>query len=117
MRVETIFEFTSRTYKYKLEYLSQKEAGSLDAASGSHLWKVFADRSTDGVGQSPVTDTKPGRCFQVKARFIRLTILEGVDIPLRADGLDKKNAENALSIFDNRKFLEKIARMRPEPYF
>ena len=34
--IETISEFTSRTYKYKLEYLSQKEAGSLDAASGSH---------------------------------------------------------------------------------
>lgn len=103
--IETIFEFTSRTYKYKLEYLSQKEAGSLDAASGSHLWKVFADRSTDGVGQSPVTDTKPGNS-PVKARFIRLTILEGVDIPLRADGLDKKNAENALSIFELKVFGE-----------
>ena len=103
--IETISEFTSRTYKYKLEYLSQKEAGSLDAASGSHLWKVFADRSTDGVGQSPVTDTKPGNS-PVKARFIRLTILEGVDIPLRADGLDKKNAENALSIFELKVFGE-----------
>ena len=35
--IETIFEFTSRTYKYKLEYLSQKEAGSLDAVSYTHL--------------------------------------------------------------------------------
>ena len=38
--------------------------------------------------------------------IIRLTILEGVDIPLRADGLDKKNAENALSIFELKVFGE-----------
>jgi hypothetical protein len=41
--IETIFEFTSRTYKYKLEYLSQKEAGSLDAASGSHCERAAGE--------------------------------------------------------------------------
>ena len=41
--IETISEFTSRTYKYKLEYLSQKEAGSLDAASGSHCERAAGE--------------------------------------------------------------------------
>lgn len=106
--VETTFEFTSRTYKYKLEYLPQKEAGTLDAASDSREWKIFADRSTDGAKQSPVTDVKPGKSA-VKARFIRLTILEGVDIPLRADGLDMKNAENGWSVFELKVFGESRA--------
>ena len=103
--IETFFEFTSRTYKYKLEYLFQKEAKDINTASEKDTWKVFADRSTNGAEQSPVTDHalngKP-----VKARYIRLTILDCVNIPPTADGADMVNAENALSIFEIKVFGE-----------
>ena len=101
--IETIFEFTSRTYLYKLEYLSQKEASSLSEASQSDAWKIFADRSKSGVEKSPVTDT-PAKKSPVKARFIRLTIAGAVNLPPTADGLDKVNAENSLSIFELKVF-------------
>lgn len=48
--IEIIFEFISCIYKYKFEYLLQKEVGSLDVVFGSYLWKVFVDWSMDGVG-------------------------------------------------------------------
>lgn len=50
-------------------------------------------------------DMKLGN-FLVKVRFICLIILEGVDIFLRVDGLDKKNVENVLSIFELKVFGE-----------
>jgi len=100
--VETIFEFTNRTYKYKLEYLSSKDAQSLDAATVSSKWQLFADRSGEGAPQSPVKD-KPAGSSSVKARFVRLTILSA-DIPERADPIEIKNSGNALSIFEIRVF-------------
>lgn len=103
--IETIFEFTSRTYKYKIEYLLQEEASTLDSASESNAWKNFANRSINGVTQSPVTDTLPDKS-SVQARFIRLTILDGINIPQTADGIDLVNAENALSIFELKVFGE-----------
>jgi len=101
--IETDFEFTSRTYKYKLEYLSQKEAENLNTASESNLWKIFVDKSVNGVNKSPVTDVAFNKS-SVNARFIRLTIVGSVDIPPTADGLDVINAENALSIFELKVF-------------
>lgn len=106
--IETYFEFTSRTYKYKLEYLPQKAAKSLDAASESHKWKMFADRGIDGAEMSPVADT-PLNNSPVKARFIRLTVFGGDNIPPTADGADPQNAENALSIFELKVFGEDTA--------
>ncbi len=101
--VETYFEFTSRTYKYKIDYLPQKEAENLETASCSDVWKTFADRSVEGAEKSPVTDTLPDKS-SVKARFVRLTILDCENLPPTADGLDPVNAENALSIFEMKVF-------------
>jgi hypothetical protein len=103
--IETIFEFTSRTYKYKLEYLTQKEAKDLDSASKSNEWKTFVDKSLTGVEKSPVTDTTPNK-KSVKARFVRLTISGADNLPPTADGADPINAENSLSIFEIKIFGE-----------
>ena len=103
--IETIFEFTSRTYKYKIEYLQQEEASNLDIASESKAWKVFVDRTMNGVPQSPVTDTLPNKS-SVQGRFVRLTILDGINIPETADVIDLINAKNALSIFELKIFGE-----------
>lgn len=100
--VETIFEFTNRTYKYKIEYLPAKETSKLEAAAESNNWQLFADRSAEGASQSPVSDT-PQKGSSVKARFVRLTILDA-DVPPSADGLDVKNARNGWSIFEIRVF-------------
>ncbi len=97
--IETYFEFTSRTYKYKIDYLSQDDASGLEDAAVSDAWKTFADRSVEGVEKSPVTDARFDQS-PVSARFVRLTILACVNIPPTADGLDIVNAENALSIFE-----------------
>ena len=101
-QVETIFEFTNRTYKYKIEYLSSKDAHGLDEASSNDNWKMFADRSAEGSPQSPVKDVYV-KGSSVKARFIKLTILDA-DVPQTADGADLKNATNAWSIFEIRVF-------------
>ena len=106
--IETIFEFTSRTYKYKIEYLQQEEASNLDIASESKAWKVFVDRTMNGVPQSPVIDTLPNKS-SVQGRFVRLTILDGINIPETADGIDLINAKNALSIFELKVFGEEKA--------
>jgi hypothetical protein len=96
--VETIFEFTSRTYKYKIEYLPAQDTPGLDAAAGNTHWQLLADRSAEGAPQSPVRDT-PQKGASVKARFIRLTILDAA-VPATADGADIKNAGNGWSIFE-----------------
>lgn len=96
--VETIFEYTNRTYRYKVEYLSGKEAKSLDEASVSDSWRMFADRTADGAPQSPVTDSLAA---PVKGRFVRLTITYG-DVPETSDGADMENATNGWSIFEIR---------------
>lgn len=100
--IETIFEFTNRTYKYKIEYLPAAGAQGLDAAAGSNNWQLLADRSVEGTPQSPVRDT-PQKGSLLKARFIRLTILDA-DVPPTADGADLKNASNGWSIFEIRVF-------------
>jgi len=100
--IETIFEFTSRTYKYKLEYLEQRDAESLAKASSSKSWKTFADKSASGAAQSPVTDV-PARAG-IKGRFVRLTVLDAVNLPPTADDLDPENAQNGLSIFELKVF-------------
>ncbi|MDR1517518.1 MAG: family 43 glycosylhydrolase, partial [Dysgonamonadaceae bacterium] len=100
--IETLFEFTNRSYRYKIAYLSSKDAHNLDDAAGKSDWQLFADRSIDGAPQSPVIDT-PAKGSSVKARFIRLSIL-GADVPATADGADLKNASNAWSIFEIRVF-------------
>lgn len=100
--IETIFEFTNRTYKYKIEYLPSKYAQELDKAANDNNWQLFTDRSIEGTSQSPVKD-KPIKNLSVKARFIRLTIL-AADVPFAADGLDTKNATNGWSIFEIRVF-------------
>lgn len=103
--IETYFEFTSRTYKYKLEYLQQKEARDIDIAAESTRWKIFADRSIEGTNKSPVIDVAPAKSA-VKARFIRLTISGAENLPPTADEADWVNAENTLSIFELKVFGE-----------
>ncbi|MDR1417440.1 MAG: discoidin domain-containing protein, partial [Prevotellaceae bacterium] len=100
--VETIFEFTNRTYKYKIEYLPSAGTQGLDDAAADGSWLLFADRSAAGAPQSPVKDI-PAEGSSVKARFVRLAIL-AADIPTTADGLDVKNATNGWSIFEIRIF-------------
>lgn len=100
--VETIFEFTNRTYKYKIEYLPAKDCPALDKACENNKWQLLADRSIEGASQSPIRDT-PEKSSSVKARFIRLTILNA-DVPPTADGLDEINARNGWSIFEIRVF-------------
>lgn len=94
--IETIFEFTSRAYYYKLEYLTANDARNLQAAAAQTNWKLFSDRITEGAKTSPVTDVAKQ---SVKARFVRLTIVKA-DIPKTADRSDPVNADNALSIFE-----------------
>jgi hypothetical protein len=100
--IETIFEFTNRTYKYRIEYLSSTDARGLDEAAANGNWRLFRDRSVEGSPQSPVKDI-PAKGSSVKARFIRLSIL-AADVPTTADGLDVKNATNGWSIFEIRVF-------------
>ena len=59
-RVMTQFEFASYYYRYRLEY----------SANGKK-WKMFADRSGNNTSGSPMIDDN-----SVKARYIRLTVLE-----------------------------------------
>lgn len=100
--VETLFEFTNRTYKYKIEYLSSKDAQTLDEAAVDNNWQLFTDKSVEGAPQSPVKDT-PSTGSSVNARFVRLTISDA-DVPVTADGADLKNATNGWSIFEIRVF-------------
>ena len=100
--VETIFEYTNRTYKYKIEYLTSNEGKDIDSAAGNSAWHNFVDRTANGAAQSPVTD-KPDSDSAVKARFIKLTIVDA-DVPLTADGADMTNATNGWSIFEIRVF-------------
>jgi hypothetical protein len=102
--IETVFEFTSRTYKYRIEYLSSADSRGLDEAVVNADWRLFTDRSVEGAPQSPVKDM-PEEGSSVKARFIRLTLLDA-DVPATADGLDVKNATNGWSIFEIRVFGE-----------
>ncbi|MDR2622018.1 MAG: family 43 glycosylhydrolase, partial [Dysgonamonadaceae bacterium] len=102
--IETIFEFTNRTYKYKIEYLSSIDAQGLDEAASNGNWRLFTDRSVEGAPQSPVKDI-PKKGSSVKARFIRLILL-AADVPATADGLDVKNATNGWSIFEIRVYAE-----------
>ncbi len=100
--VETIFEYTNRTYRYRIEYLTSKEATDTDAAAASKQWHMFADRTAKGAPQSPVKDTADSGS-PVKARYIKLTI-EDADVPFTADGADLENAKNGWSIFEIRVF-------------
>ena len=100
--VETIFEYTNRTYRYRIEYLTSKEAPDPDAAAASKQWHMFADRTAKGAPQSPVKDTADSGS-PVKARYIKLTI-EDADVPFTADGADLENAKNGWSIFEIRVF-------------
>ncbi len=101
-KVETLFEFTNRNYRYRIEYLPASAAADIDKAAASIAWSMFADKSAAGAPQSPVTDTTAdGR--PVKARYVRLTLL-GADVPETADGADMVNATNAWSIFEIRVF-------------
>lgn len=100
--IETLFEFTNRRHNYKLEVLPSSSASSLEKASSSTGWQMFADNTAQGVPQSPVKDTsvtgKP-----MKGRFVRLTIT-AADLPYTADGNDPVNARNAPSVFEIRVF-------------
>ncbi|OOQ61908.1 family 43 glycosylhydrolase [Mucilaginibacter pedocola] len=99
--IETMFEFTSRTYKYKLEYLPQSKATGLAKAAKQTDWKLYTDRTTDGAAQSPVTDKSK---LKPSARYVKLTITGAVDLPKSADRLDPEDADNALSIFEIKVF-------------
>ncbi|MBL4676129.1 MAG: family 43 glycosylhydrolase [Mucilaginibacter sp.] len=101
--IETMFEFSSRAYRYKLEYLKAKDAKNLKAAASQKKWEVFSNRETEGIKMSPVTD-KP--IHPANARFVRLTIISA-DIPKTADESDPVNAGNALSIFELKVFGKK----------
>lgn len=101
-RVETLFEFTNRTYRYRVEYLSAADADNMDEAARSGAWRVFADHGESGVPQSPVTD-RPVGGKPVKARYVRLTLI-GADVPIKADGEDLVNATNSWSVFEFRVF-------------
>lgn len=101
--IETIFEFTSRTYQYQLQYLEAAREINLDAVSKATGWATFADSSVGEVKKSPVTDV-PESGKAVKARFIKLQISGAVDLPYSADGADPANARNALSVFEIRVF-------------
>lgn len=100
-RIETIFEFTNRTYKYKLETLPASAASTLEQAAQSRDWNLFADKTAQGVPQSPVTDY-PAQ-GKPKARYVKLTITDA-DVPPTADGNDPVNARNAWSVFEIRVF-------------
>lgn len=101
-RVESLFEFTNRTYRYKIECLPASAACTLDDAAGVSDWMMFADRSVEGTPRSPVTDV-PANGRPVKARYVRLTLVEA-DVPATADGQDEANATNAWSLFELRVF-------------
>jgi hypothetical protein len=69
-RCESIFEYVLRLYKYKIEYLANAEAGSLEATQSSSAWHMFADRSKNTATVSPVTDSG-----LATARFVKITVL------------------------------------------
>ena len=69
-RTETTFEYVLRAYKYRIDYLASTEAATLAAAQASTAWHIFADRSTNTQGTSPVVDTGA-----ITARYLRITVL------------------------------------------
>jgi len=77
-RCETTFEYVRRAYSYRIEYLTQADAGSITAAQTSTLWRPYADRTNDAASSSPVVDVNP-----TTARYLRITVL-GADIPSAA---------------------------------
>lgn len=101
--VETIFEFTSRTYRYRLEYLTNRDASDLNEAALSNKWATFADRGKEGVSSSPVIDFAP-KSKLLQARYLKLTIAGAIDLPPTADDADPENARNALSVFELKVF-------------
>jgi hypothetical protein len=105
--IETTFEFTSRTYKYKLECLSTDEANDLNTAAIVKDWKLFANQSLGEVLKSPVIDTSK-LAKPVLARFIKLLISGALNLPYSADGADPINARNSLSVYELKVFGGKL---------
>lgn len=69
-RCETTFELVMRTYRYRIEYLTQDGIQNITDAQNSKSWKMFADRSANTQNVSPVIDTN-----RVIARYLKLTLL------------------------------------------
>ena len=89
---ETIFEFTNKTYKYKIEYISSEEAGNIDEAVNAKEWKVFCHKTEQGTKMSPVVDKN-----KATGRYLRLTVVGMEGVPERSAPKDE-NAVNAISI-------------------
>lgn len=102
-RIETYFEFTSRAYKYKLEYLKNNNALDLTSAAKSSDWAIFADKSVNTDAISPLVDYYDKKEL-INARFVRLTILGVDNLPFTADDSEHINAENSLSVFELKVF-------------
>lgn len=100
--VELYFEFTSRNYKYKVEYLDDT-ASNINLASNRNDWKLYVDKSKTGSDLSPVTEVLENR-RAVSARYIRLTIFDVVNLPYSADGADPINAINSISLYEFKVF-------------
>lgn len=89
---EIFFEYVLRPYSYTVEYLTQSEATSLQAASQSANWKWYGE----GKSKSPAVNCKP-----IKARFFRLTVNE-VNLPIGKEyrGCDLHDYENRASVVE-----------------
>jgi Glycosyl hydrolases family 43/F5/8 type C domain len=89
---EIMFEYVLRQHGYTIEYLSGKNATSLEKASLSKKWKLYAN----GFKSTPAKDAK-----KVKARFVKLSI-KNVNLPKGEDynGAIKQDYENHPSVVE-----------------
>ena len=93
---ETIFEFTNKTYKYKIEYLSSQEAETIDNATSAKEWKMFCDKTEVGEKKSPIIDIG-----DASGRYLKLSIVGMEGVPERSEPKDT-NAINAISVVNFR---------------
>jgi hypothetical protein len=95
-RTETIFEHVRKVYRYKIEYLPQRDAADINAATQSGAWQLYSDRSNNAQKQSPLIDRKTAT-----ARYLRISIISA-DLPTQRESTSPARTDylNRVSIVE-----------------
>jgi hypothetical protein len=101
--IETTFEYISKKYKYKIEFLENMFAGNLTTAAGSAQWHTIIDKTSDG-SVSPDDASTSTSNGPITARYLRLTITGAVDLPSTSDGWGGENPINSFSVSEFKVF-------------
>lgn len=111
-RCETTFELVMRTYRYRIEYLTQAEAANITAAQSSTTWHKYADRSANTLNVSPVADSN-----RVTARYLKLTLISA-DLPSASAEIStilQTDYADRMSVFEFKVFGNGQTKTRTNP--